>query len=144
FVLPLDAPHLRLKPEPRLLRHDYLLLRARPYGELDRARWLSVPLALHGHVVASGDAGGTVREFTIGEAANDPVLAIPDLEPHLARNVPVPEMLDVLALAPFGSAQDRPTGSESQLRDALLARGVPDGDLLRGEWSLVPADPPRF
>jgi len=78
----IDAPRLDLKPNPLYQDKatDLALLRTHYYGGVKKYNWANVPLALHGFVV-KGD--GKEVHITVGEAPGDPVLIIPDLEPHL-------------------------------------------------------------
>jgi aspartyl aminopeptidase len=78
----IDAPRLDLKPNPLYQDKstDLALLRTHYYGGVKKYNWANVPLALHGFVV-KGD--GSEIHIIIGEAPGDPVLIIPDLEPHL-------------------------------------------------------------
>jgi len=78
----IDAPRLDLKPNPLYQDKptDIAMLRTHYYGGVKKYNWANVPLALHGFVVL---ADGKEIHVTIGEAPGDPVLIIPDLEPHL-------------------------------------------------------------
>ncbi len=84
IVSHIDSPRLDLKQNPLYEDTDYALMKTHYYGGIKKYHWAAIPLALHGVVVLK--SGDTVR-IKIGEDENDPVFTIPDLLPHLDRNV---------------------------------------------------------
>jgi aspartyl aminopeptidase len=135
-IVPIDAPRIDLKANPVFGREGFLLLKTHLYGALDLKYWLSAPLALHGFVMR----GGAGVDVAIGENEDDPVLVIPDLLPHLssrrqARHVARAEQMDPVVAA---------TMDRAVLSSALAARGLATDDFEHGEWTLVPARPPRL
>ncbi|RMH41031.1 MAG: hypothetical protein D6689_12165 [Deltaproteobacteria bacterium] len=136
-VASVDAPHIGLKQRPVYDAAGFALVDGAPYGDLDEAAWLVHPLALYVYAAASGDAPAV--DLALGEAPEDPVFAIPDLLPHLARQVQrdrivdSPERLDAVAAA-----------STAALMAYLAERGVDAATLERAEMALVPAGPPVF
>lgn len=101
IVVSVDAPRVELKQTPVYEKHGIAMMQTALHGRLDWKSWMVHPIALYVFV----DRGaGRPTDVVIGEAADDPVLSIPDLLPHLSRGVqrrdnPVdsPERLDALA-----------------------------------------------
>ncbi len=82
----IDAPRIDLKPNPVWEDGDaaLALFKTHYYGGIKKYQWVSRPLALHGVVYTKE---GKRIEVKIGDNPGDPVFVIPDLLPHLARNV---------------------------------------------------------
>ncbi|MCX8173518.1 MAG: aminopeptidase [Thermoplasmata archaeon] len=82
----LDSPRLDLKQLPLYEdgETEIALFKTHYYGGIKKYHWVAFPLAIHG-VVYTKD--GKKVSIEIGEKAGDPVFIIPDLLPHLARNV---------------------------------------------------------
>ena len=97
----IDSPRLDVKQNPLDESHEIATLDTHYYGGVKKYQWVATPLAIHG-VVCKTD--GTTVTVTVGEAADDPVLYISDLLPHLgseqmgkkASEVIEGEMLDVI------------------------------------------------
>ncbi|MBQ9861411.1 MAG: aminopeptidase [Clostridia bacterium] len=78
-----DSPRLDLKPNPLYEDHALAYLDTHYYGGIKKYQWMTIPLALHGVVVRRD---GSRVMVCIGESADDPVLCITDLLPHLGAN----------------------------------------------------------
>ena len=78
-----DSPRLDLKPRPLYEDGGMALLDTHYYGGIRKYQWVTIPLAMHG--VVSKKDGSSVK-ISIGEDPSDPVLAITDLLPHLAKD----------------------------------------------------------
>ncbi|MDR0466664.1 MAG: aminopeptidase [Deltaproteobacteria bacterium] len=78
-----DSPRLDLKQRPLVEQAQVLQAKTHYYGGLHKYQWLARPLALHG-VLIRQDA--SVLEVTLGEDPAEPVFAIADLLPHLAKD----------------------------------------------------------
>lgn len=78
----IDSPRLDLKVRPLFEEDGLALLKTHYYGGIKKYQWLAIPLAIHGVVVKKN--GQTVN-IVVGENAEDPVLTISDLLPHLAK-----------------------------------------------------------
>ena len=135
IIAAVDAPHIELKQRPIYSKAGFAMLDTMLYGDLDLASWLSHPLALYLHVARSGAASGGL-DIILGEDADQPVLVIPDLLPHLSRKaqhdqvVDSPERMDAIAAR-----------SEQALAEYLAAQGVDPSVLAEAEAALVPAGP---
>ena len=78
-----DSPRLDLKPNPLYEDSELAYFKTQYYGGIKKYQWLTIPLALHG-VVCRKD--GSTVSFDIGEKADDPILMLTDLLPHLAAD----------------------------------------------------------
>lgn len=80
----IDSPRLDLKANPLYEEFELAYMRTHYYGGIKKYQWASIPLALHGVVIL---ADGTKIKIIIGEHENDPVFTVPDILPHLDRNI---------------------------------------------------------
>lgn len=142
----IDSPHLDLKGRPIRTSGTFLLLQTMPHGGLKTYQWVNRPLALLGRVYKTD---GSVVEVSVGLDADDPVLVIPDLAPHVdvsqrerkARAVVGGEEMDPIALSRFEE-------SEGELSERIAAHlkeryDVALDDLVSAELNIVPAERPR-
>ncbi len=149
IVSHIDSPHLDLKPQPIYEAHGIAFLDTQYYGGIKAYQWLSVPLAIHGYIL---DRNGRDMYIVIGEDENDPVFAIPDIEPHLSRNVQNSktlkeafkfEKLDVLfGSVPLDGEKEKPV-KKYILKLLKEKYGITEHDFLSAEISIVPALKPR-
>ncbi len=138
IVASIDSARIELKQKPVYTRAGFAMLDTVLHGDIDMKSWLSRPMALHVHVYRPG---APIRglDVIVGEAADDPVLSIPDLLPHLSgrvqrkRIVDSPERMDAIAAA-----------SRRALSEFLAARGMDERTFAQAESLLVPAGPPEF
>ncbi len=137
-IAAIDAPRIDLKQQPLYEKDQLAMLDTEIYGDVDLKSWLVTPLALHIYAARPGAADGPL-ELTVGEDADDPVLVVPDLLPHLSRHaqrraiVDSPERMDAVAAR-----------TQKALVDYLRARGLSPRDFASAEAELVPAGPPVF
>lgn len=156
----IDAPRLDLKPVPLYEDSDMAFLKTHYYGGVKKYQWTSIPLALHG---TARKENGDLVEIRIGEAADDPVLFITDLLPHLSKDqVTKPlgeaitgEGLNVLAGSvplPKIDSEAAASTSEETVKDKvklhllklLEARyGITERELITAELEIVPAGEAR-
>ena len=118
----IDSPRLDLKPYPLYEDGDFALLKTHYYGGIRKYQWLSIPLELHGVVIRKD---GTSVQVRIGGEPGDPVLAIPDLLPHLAgqqSQKPLGTAVDPENLNLFADSRPFP-GSEGGDRVKLAVLG---------------------
>lgn len=142
----IDSPRLDLKPNPVYEKNDLAYFKTHYYGGIRKYQWGTTPLAMHGVIIKKN---GEIVEVNIGEKPGDPVLCVTDLLPHLAaeqnerklRDGLKGEELNIL----IGSI---PYVDDADLKDPvkLLALkllhdryGITEGDFLRAEIELVPA-----
>ncbi len=78
----IDSPRLDLKPKPLFEDSDLSMLKTHYYGGIKKYQWVNRALSIHGFALLKD---GTKKKIVIGESDKDPVLVIPDLLPHLAK-----------------------------------------------------------
>ncbi len=79
----LDSPRIDLKPHPLFENNKVAMLKSHYYGGIKYYHWLNVPLALH--AVVHTKAGR--KEFSYGFKDSEPKFIIPDLLPHLSKEL---------------------------------------------------------
>ena len=145
----IDSPRLDLKPNPLYEDTGLALLKTHYYGGIKKFHWVSRSLALCGTVVR-GD--GSSIEVDVGFDANDPMLTITDLLPHLSRQqmekkasefIPAESLNVVAASLPCEDLE-----AENRVKLAVLELlhrkyGITEEDLITSELQLVPAEPAR-
>lgn len=139
-----DSPRLDLKPNPLYEDTGIAYLKTHYYGGIKKYQWVTIPLAIHGVVVRQDGSTVTV---TIGEDANDPILMITDLLPHLGRHqmekspaeLIVGEQLNVL----MGTEAVEGEGSDliklNVMRLLNEKYGIVEEDFRCAELTVVPA-----
>jgi aspartyl aminopeptidase len=149
IVSHIDSPRLDLKPNPLYENIDMAFFKTHYYGGIKKYQWLSRPLALHGRVVK---ADGKVIDIVFGEQANDPVLTIADLLPHLAasqmdKKVPDAfpgEKLNLLmGSLPLGDEKVKERFKLAILKLLNERYGLVEEDFLSAELEAVPAGKAR-
>ena len=100
-----DSPRMDLKPNPLYEDAELAYFKTQYYGGIKKYQWAAIELAIHG-VVCRKD--GTTVTVTIGEDADDPILMVTDLLPHLAAD----QMKKTLAEGIVGEQLNILLGSE--------------------------------
>ena len=100
-----DSPRMDLKPNPLYEDAELAYFKTHYYGGIKKYQWAAIELAIHG-VVCRKD--GTTVTVTIGEDADDPILMVTDLLPHLAAD----QMKKTLAEGIVGEQLNILLGSE--------------------------------
>ncbi|MFC4348062.1 aminopeptidase 1 [Kordiimonas lipolytica] len=144
----IDSPRLELKGRPVDEGQGFALFQTNYHGGIKTYQWTNTPLALVGRVDTK--AGKTV-EISVGLKADDPILMIPDLSPHTARDqmkksardVVAHEELDpIVAHGPHG--EDGKFSARTWVFQYLKETyDIEAADLVSAELSLVPAMRPR-
>ena len=139
-----DSPRMDLKPNPLYEDAEIAYFKTHYYGGIKKYQWPTVELALHG-VVCKKD--GTTVTITIGEDADDPILMISDLLPHLAAD----QMQKTAAQVIAGEQLNVILGTEPlegeggdlvKLHIMKLLNekyGIVESDFLSAELNIVPA-----
>ncbi len=144
-----DAPRLDLKPIPVYEDQELVYFKTHYYGGIKKYQWPAIPLALHGRVYR---ADGSAVDLSIGEAADDPVLTITDLLPHLGKDqmakkateVITGEDLNVLVASRAYPQEDLAGRFKLAFLDWLeKTHGLLERDLVTAELQLVPAGQAR-
>lgn len=141
----IDSPRIELKGRPLYESKGFALFQTYRHGGLKNYQWVSLPLALIGHV---DKKDGTRVEISIGFDPKDPIFIIPDLSPHVDsdfrdrknRDVIKAEELDpIIATIP-----DENNSVSGAVMSHLKAQyGFDEIDLVSAELALVPAMQPR-
>ena len=139
-----DSPRLDLKPMPLYEDSEVAYLKTHYYGGVKKYQWVTIPLALHGVVVRRD---GTTLDVAIGEQADDPLLYITDLLPHLSADQRKKTMNEAITGESLnliiGTAPDAEAGDE-RVKYAVLQLlheryGLVEEDFLSAELTAVPA-----
>ena len=148
----IDAPRIDMKPNPLVEDGDssLALLKTHYYGGIKKYQWVSRALALHG-VVYTKD--GKRIDIKMGDAPDDPVFAIPDLLPHLARNVQGDrklfegikgeEMQLVVGNIPVEDKEVKNKIKTYILKTLNEKYGISEEDFSSADIEIVPAEEPR-
>ena len=144
----IDSPRLDLKQNPLYEDGDFALADTHYSGGIKKYQWVARELALHGVVVKKD---GTIVKIAIGENADDPVVGISDLLPHLAQEqmgkklseAITGENLDIiLGGKPLKGEEKEPV--KAQLLAILKDQyGIEEEDLISAEIEAVPAGKAR-
>jgi len=143
----IDSPRLDLKQIPLYedSESNLGLFETHYYGGIKKFQWVVIPLALHGIVVKKD---GKKVTFTLGEKESDPVFSVPDLLPHLSREVQDKKKIDD---AIKGESLDVVVGSrpvkgdfKEKIKTAILDKlhkeyGIIEEDFISAELEVVPA-----
>ncbi|WP_286828599.1 MULTISPECIES: aminopeptidase 1 [Kordiimonas] len=144
----IDSPRLELKGRPVDEAQGFALFQTNYHGGIKTYQWTNIPLALVGRVDTKD---GKTVQISIGLKGDDPILMIPDLSPHTARDqmkknareVVEHEDLDpIVAHGPHGE-DGKFSASEWVFRFLKSNYDIEAADLVSAELSLVPAMKPR-
>lgn len=140
-----DSPRLDLKPNPLYEDHALAYLDTHYYGGIKKYQWMTIPLALHGVVVRKDGSRVTV---SVGESADDPVLCITDLLPHLGANqmkktaaefIGGEEMNILIGSRPLADEEGADAVKLNVLKLLNEQYGITETDFLSAELEAVPA-----
>lgn len=148
----IDSPRLDLKQNPLFEDTELAMLKTQYYGGIKKYQWASIPLAIHGVVIT---AGGEKVNIVIGESEEDPVFTIPDILPHLSRNVQDDRKArDVIKGEELrlliGSIPENTENKEikEKVKYAAMKKlnekyGIKEEDFISAEFEIVPAGKAR-
>ena len=141
----IDVPRIDLKPFPLYEDSDMAFFKTHYYGGIKKYQWTATPLAMHGVVF---NKNNEKIEVCIGEDENDPILAITDLLPHLAKDQVSKslaegidgETLNVLVgHRPIGDDKTKDKVKLHVLKILSEKYGITEEDFLSAEFEIVPA-----
>jgi aspartyl aminopeptidase len=144
-----DSPRIEFKTKPFRESQQLALIDTQVHGSLKNYQWVNVPLAITGRV---DKADGTTVWVEIGNGADDPVLLITDLAPHVDRELRgrlQPEVIRTEELDPLiGSMPPDAGAGQRTATDRVLALlhqqyGIGARDFLSADLQIVPATMPR-
>lgn len=141
----IDSPRIDIKQNPLYEEEGFALLDTHYYGGIKKYQWVAIPLALHGVIMKKG---GEKLNIVIGEAADEPVLYITDLLPHLAQDQMKKDLakgiegedLNIL----FGSIPLKDKEAKGRVKYNILRLlnekyGIDEEDFSTAELEVVPA-----
>ncbi|MCF7918416.1 MAG: aminopeptidase [Candidatus Cloacimonetes bacterium] len=155
IVSHIDAPRIDFKQSPLAQDSETGLgiIKTHYYGGVKKYQWMSTPLAIHGVIIKQD---GTKINISIGEADEDPVFVMPDLLPHLARNIQYNEKLGAAVKAdnmnmifnsiPYFEEADKDVKNAVKLNALNILNqkyDIIEEDLLSAEIEIVPAGKAR-
>lgn len=137
-----DSPRIDVKAQPLYEDSNMALWDCHYYGGIKKYQWPNRPLALHGEVHLRD---GRVLSVVEGEDPGDPVFMIPDLAPHLDRDIDkrkasetiLGENLDAVVASRPGIGEERTVLAmvKKHLHDRW---NVDEEDLVSADLSFVP------
>lgn len=148
-----DTPRIDLKIKPLYEDKEsgVALLKTHYYGGIKKYQWATIPLALTGVVIKPD---GTKIKVEIGLDHDDPVFMIPDLLPHLNKNVQserktkdVIKAEEMNVLAGATEIDDDKAKNKFKLHVLKILNekyDITESDFYSAELSLVSALPPRY
>jgi len=149
----IDSPRIDLKLHPLYEdeKSGVALFKTHYYGGVKKYQWLSVPLHLTGVV---GKTDGAIVNIDIGRDSIDPVFMIPDLLPHLAREIQgerkafdlvKAEEMNAIAGGLQINDEDAKEKFKTNILNILNTKyGITEADLQSADLSLVSGMDPRF
>ena len=141
----IDSPRLELKGRPLYEKEGFALFQTYRHGGIKNYQWVNLPLALVGHV---DKKDGSRVQISVGLDADDPILIIPDLSPHVDQDFRERMNRDVISgeeLDPIIASLPDENNSVSNAVLAYLRSeyDIEEEDLVSAELALVPAMAPR-
>lgn len=140
----IDSPRLDIKGQALVEKNGIVYLKTHYYGGIKKYQWVCQPLALMG-VVYRGD--GSAVEIAIGDKADDPVLYITDLLPHLGKDQAEKKLGEAITgemLMPLvGIHSEEDTVKPSVLALLKEQYGLEEEDLVTAELEIIPAQGAR-
>jgi aspartyl aminopeptidase len=145
----IDSPRLELKPHPLKVRTNTVTLDTFVHGFIRTYQWVNIPLALTGRVDLKD--GNTVW-LEVGLTPSDPVLFIPDLAPHVDRDlrsrtrsevIKIEELEPLLTTTPPSEQSDLEGVIEQAEHMIRSQYGIEPDDWMSADIQIVPAAEPR-
>lgn len=141
----IDVPRIDLKPFPLYEDSDMAFLKTHYYGGIKKYQWTALPLALHGVVM---NKNNEKIDVVIGEDDADPILAITDLLPHLAKDQNSKSLAEGIqgeglnVLVGHMPVKDEKAKNKVKLHVLKILNekyGITEEDFLSAEFEIVPA-----
>lgn len=144
----IDSPRLDLKQNPLYENESMAYLDTHYYGGIVKYQWVTIPLAIIGVIIKKD---GTTVDVVIGEDANDPVVGITDLLPHLAQDkmqktaskVVEGEDLDLLIGSSPLADEEKDAVKQHILQILKDKYQIEEEDFISAELEIVPAGQAR-
>ncbi len=142
----IDSPRIELKARPLYEKEGYALFQTNYHGGIKTYQWTNIPLALMGRVDRKD---GTTVWISMGNEPGEPVLLIPDLSPHVDRDLRERRSREVIQLEELDPVVGHvPADDTGSVKDAVVdylrsTYEIGLDDLVSAELALVPAFAPR-
>ncbi len=141
----IDSPRIEVKPRALYEAQEFALFQTNYHGGLKTYQWTNIPLALMGRV---DKKDGTTVQISLGNKPGEPIFIIPDLSPHVDRDLRERKSRDVIAheeLDPLvghvpKEGEDVKAAITSYLKSTY---DIDQDDFVSAELALVPAYPAR-
>lgn len=141
----IDVPRIDLKPFPLYEDSDMAFLKTHYYGGIKKYQWTATPLAIHGVVM---NKNNEKIDVVIGEDEADPIFAITDLLPHLAKDQSSKSLAEgidgeglnvLVGHMPIGNDKTKNKVKLHVLKILNEKYGITEEDFLSAEFEVVPA-----
>jgi len=145
----IDSPRLEFKTRPFRERSEIVTVDAQVHGGIKNYQWVNVPLAIVGRVDKSD--GSTVW-VEVGTDADDPILLVTDLAPHVDSDyrdrtnrdvIRTEELEPIIASLPPEDDAEATTALDRLLALIEAEYDIEGRDFLSSDLQIVPATPPR-
>jgi aspartyl aminopeptidase len=145
----IDSVRIEFKTRPFRESSQIALVDTQVHGGIKNYQWVNVPLAIVGRV---DKADGTVVWIDVGNGPDDPVLLIPDLAPHVDRDlrsrtqqevIRTEELDPIIASLPPDEAAGQKTAVDRVVALLETQYGLTARDFLSADLQIVPATMPR-
>lgn len=140
----IDSPRLDLKIMPLYERSGLALFKTQYYGGIKPYQWVARSFGLYGTVVKKD---GKTVDIALGSGADDPVLYISDLAPHLSAlqmTKPLAEGVNGEMLNLVAGSIPGPKGVKAAILNLLWQQyGICEEDFCSAELQAVPAEKAR-
>ena len=145
----IDSPRLEFKTIPLRDRNGVVTIDTQVHGGIKNYQWVNIPLGIIGRV---DKTDGTTVWVEIGMDAEDPILLITDLAPHVdddyrsrtQRDVIATEELEpIIASLPVDNDSEFDTPSDRLLAILNDEYGIESEDLLSADLQIIPVTLPR-
>ncbi len=143
----IDSPRIDVKGRPLYEEGNLAFLDCHYYGGLKKYQWTNIPLAVHGEIHGKD---GSLFSVVLGERNEDPILIIPDLEPHIDRDMEKRKASETIdgedldAIVGNRPLEDKESPVKEFISEWILKNwGLENGQFLSADLSLVPAGPAR-
>lgn len=141
----IDSPRIELKGRPLYEKEEFALFQTYIHGGIKNYQWVNIPLALVGHV---DKKDGSRVKISVGLKAEDPILMVPDLSPHVDRDYRQRTNREVIKKEELDVIVASKPGKDSKVKDQVIAflkaeYDIELKDLVSAELALVPAMKPR-
>ncbi len=137
----IDSPRIEVKPRALYQAEEFALFQTNSHGGLKTYEWTNIPLALMGRV---DKKDGTTVEISLGNEPGEPIFIIPDLSPHVDRDLRERKSRDVVAHEELDPLVGHVPKEGKDVKAAITSYlkstyAIDRDDFVSAELALVPA-----